>query len=168
MAIYTMKYGRDHVKPANSGSGGLSCVLCEGKEGSSQSFKKGALLTTSSGKIVTAAVASSKVSNVIGVAAHDASGTASTPVLFYPVKSDMEFTAVVNGSTGSAANYTLKQSDVGVAYGMRVDTSTKAWYIDKTVTTAANTNVVVVRLLDPAETVLGRAVIKFRTTNTIY
>jgi len=164
MAVYlnaAMPYGKMRINPGSPGAGGASTTLDTIPEGASQSFKKGSLLKASGGKAIVGTVSSGATVGNIGIAAANATGTASTAIPYYPI-ADQEFTACVNGSASTAALYTLKATDVGLDYGLAHSTTTKVWYVNKSVTSASKAVVVVQRLVDAASTVNGRCVVRFR------
>lgn len=93
-------------------------------EAASQSWKAGALLILSSGKVATAGTAPSTVSFI---AMKDATGTTNSPVLAWPIMPGRlyEMTVVGSGAAGIFA-----QADIGGNIGVLVDATTGIWYGD--------------------------------------
>ena len=84
---------------------------------------------------------------------------------YYPVNADMEFTGCVNGAAGATS--TSKATDVNAVYGLGIHANTPGFfYINKEQTTAANANVRILGLVDPAETLHGRLRFKFTSRST--
>lgn len=93
-------------------------------EGASQSWKAGALLILSSGKVVTAGTAPSTVSFI---AQKDATGTTNAKVESWKIIPGRlyELTFVGSGTAGAFA-----QADIGANVGVLVDATTGIWYAD--------------------------------------
>jgi len=132
-----------------------------GIEGASQSYKAGAPLIRSSGKLVTAGNAA--VADIVGFAEKNATGVTDAAVPFIPAVPGISFEATLeNQSTG---DYVLARADMFVDYGLRV-TSGGLWYLNKndTSTVAA----VIIDFVDPLGTIQGRVRARLLDTVTIY
>lgn len=121
-----------------------------GIEAASQTYKLGAPLVTSSGKI---AVGGTNPRNVLGFADVDASGTTDAEAPYHPALLNMMFEGSLDDTlSGSNAPLThaLAQTDVYAVAGLTVDAATGFWYIDASKTTdGTNSAVVVMGLKDP-------------------
>lgn len=121
-----------------------------GIEGATQSFKKGAPLVYSSGKLVEATDAADQAA-MAGMAAHTASGTTDTAVKYVPFIPGVIFEVTL--MTGSEADFTLVQTNIGLAYAI-AKAASGAWFLDNADTT--NPEFRVVGFKDPVGTVNGR------------
>lgn len=131
-------------------------------EAAAQTYEKGALLISSSGKVATAG-ADPALETLIGVANHNSTGTTDTDVEYIPALPHITFEGTFSsGGTGVA----LLQSDLWVAYGVAVDATTKVWYVDKADTT--NIRVVIVGFRDAVGTTDARVYFKFIPEATVY
>lgn len=119
-------------------------------EAASQSFKAGAPVINSSGKV--AILGTDGIASIIGFATHDASGTTDTATSIIPVYGGpIEFEANLENS--SSGDYALTQADLFASYGL-VKTSGGLWYIDQAETT--HKSVVIVGLVDAVGTTQAR------------
>lgn len=118
------------------------------KEGDSQTFKAGAFLVITSGKVVECGA---DPASILGLAVADGvNNTAAKEVGVFLLTPDSIIEMSVKGT--AAANNSAA-TDVGLAYGVVKDSSGH-WVIDKDDVTADK--VVISRLVDPAGTANGR------------
>jgi len=125
-------------------------------EAASQSFKAGAVLVMSSGLV---AEGSADPTSIVGIAAHDAVGTANSDVLVVPALPGVVFRGVLGGSTNP---HTLAQSDVGKVYGI-FKAASGAWLVDADDSAVANVRVRIVSLVDAVGTSDGEVLFHFLT-----
>lgn len=122
-----------------------------GIEASAQSWKIGAPLIGSSGKL---AEASANPRTFLGFAADAASGTADTGVRYYPALPFTVYEGTLDKASGLGTR-ALAQSDVFAEYGLTRDAS-GIWYVDIDKTTGGtNTMVLVVGLVDKVGAIQG-------------
>lgn len=145
----------------------LSPILQQGKEGivwdrapgeeASQTFLAGApLVRDSSSKELEEWAGGTDAALIVGIAAHDASGTAATKVGYYEANDSL----LIEGSLINGTNaYTLLGTEVGKTYSL-VAASSK-WYID--VADETTDIVVVVGLVDAVGDVNPRVIARFVT-----
>lgn len=120
-------------------------------EAAGQSFKVGAVLVLSGGKL-TKGVTGSKL-NIPGIAAEAASGVTDDKRLIYLADENAEFVMRV------ADTQALALAQIGTSYGLVLDATNDIFRVDTTDTT--NVAVKVVELLDAVGDVNGRVVVKF-------
>lgn len=131
------------------------------KEGASQTFKVGDLVALSGGYVV---AAGADPATVLGIAQDNAHNSATAGAYQVSVAiADPTATFIAN-VTGTAPANKTDATDIGKLYG--VVSSGGQWYVDKDET--VNTRVVVVGLVDPAGTVNGRVLVRFKTANTYF
>lgn len=127
-------------------------------EEASQDWIKGALLVrdSSSNEIEELATGGAAIDKIVGVAAHDASGTASTKVGYIEANDSNLFAAsLINGTSA----VTLAASHMDKKYGV-ID-SGGAWYVDVSNTTQCK--VQVVGFIDKIGDINPRVVVRFLT-----
>lgn len=146
---------------ANLGGGSGVIPTRKGIEAASQSFKKGAVLIESGGKVAIAAA--DAVAAILGVAAADASGVTDKEVLFYPALPGMVFEATFEDQTNE--NHALAAANVYANYAIQVD-SNGIFYVDENDTT--NTSVQIVGHKDPVGTTRARVYVSFEHDKTSY
>lgn len=132
-----------------------------GVEAASQSWKGGAPLIRSSGKL--AIGTEDMTSGVVGFACSNATGVTSAAVAYVPAVPGIEFEATLED--GTSGDHALAQTDMFVAYGIAVTTA-GLWYVDFAET--SNVAVVVTEFVDPIGTVQGRIRCRLLDTVTIY
>lgn len=125
-------------------------------EAASQSFKEGAVLVWSSGKV---AEGGTDPSSIVGVAAHEASGVTDSAVMVYPALPNVVYRGVL--TTASTA-HTLAQANLGAVFGIAKGTD-GAWFVDQSDTAAANVRVRIVGFVDPVGTSDGEVLFTFLT-----
>lgn len=117
----------------------------DGIEAATQSYKKGAFVVWSSGKI---AEASANPRDIAGLALAAASGTTNNATIFADLLPGVKLEMSLD-KAADLGNRALAQTDVGAAYGVTKD-SNGVWYVDiDKVTAGTNTAVRVVKLIDP-------------------
>lgn len=121
-----------------------------GIEAATQTWKKGAPLVYASGKLTEATDAADQAA-MAGMAAHVASGVTDTAVKYVPFIPGVVFEVTL--MTGAEADFTLVQTNIGLAYGIAKAVS-GAWFLDNADTT--NPEFRVVGFKDPVGTVNGR------------
>lgn len=119
-------------------------------EAASQTWKAGAPLVASSGKLIQA---SEDITTAIcvGFATVDASGTTNNLTPVVPCLPGLEFEATLED--GGSGDHAIAQTDLFVKRGLAV-TSGGLWYVDSA--ESSNVAVVIVELVDPIGTVQGR------------
>lgn len=123
----------------------------EGLEASAQSYKMGAPLIPSSGKL---AEAGANPRTFLGFAAYDAAAVADTKTRFYPALPHQVFEGTLDKASGLGTR-ALLQSDVYSEFGLTKDAS-GVWYVDIDKTTGGtNTMVLIVGLKDPVGAIQG-------------
>lgn len=136
-----------------------------GIEAASQTFKKGAPLKDSSGKVAILGV--DDVTGVLGIAQHDATEVADSEVKFVPPLPGVVFCAELNHTTNGTA--TIAQTDMYAKYGLSLASTDKRWYVDKEETAAGSDEVVqIVGFLDPVGTVKGRVEFVFLASSVAW
>ncbi len=136
-----------------------------GVEAASQTFKKGAPLKNSSGKLAIAAE-DDVATLLIGIAEHDAAGVTDTAVKMVPVLPNVVFCAELSDETDGLV--TLAQTHMWGKYGINVTTDGK-WYVDTDETTVGtNVAAVVVGFRDPVGTVNGIVEFVFKQLTPIW
>lgn len=127
------------------------------REGASQTFKAGAILTLASGLLVEAGA---DPTAILGMAVADGANNAlNKEVGVELLTPDARVEMNVKGTAG-ANNSAL--TDVGLSYGIVKDASGH-WVVDKDETT--NKRVTIVRLVDPAGEANGRVHVTFNIAN---
>lgn len=162
MAVGALRSNAIGFIPSKNMGGGSGVVpLHAGVEAAAQSFKKGAILIESSGKVGIAA--NDAVANILGVAAGDASGVTDREVLFYPALPGMVFEATFEDESGQ--DYALLQADFYTNHSVMVD-SGGIWYVDKNDTT--NTAVEIIGSKDAIGTTRARVFVTFEVDKTTF
>lgn len=146
------------IRPAKF-VGGLGFPTWEFKEAAAQSFKAGAVVIFTAGGS-TVEQGGADASSIVGIAAHNASGTTNATCRVHPALPGAVFQGVLGGS---ANPHTLAQADVGDIYGL-VAAASGAWHVDFDETTHANCRVRIIGLVDPVGTVDGEVLFVFLTT----
>lgn len=147
------------IPSKNLGGGSGVIPTMEGVEAAGQSWKKGAVLIESSGKVAIASA--DPTSAILGVAAGDASGVTDAKCLFYPARPGMVFEATYEDETNE--NHALVQGDLYTNHALQVD-SNGIWYVDENDT--SNTAVVIVGHKDPIGTTRARVFVEFEVDKT--
>lgn len=134
-----------------------------GKEGSSKTHVKGALLIETTGLL---GEAGADPTNVVGVAQHAGRNVTTSPTSFYiPPSDQLTFVGSLDTSASEGTG-TLAVADRGAEYGVTKTALTGAnlgkWYVDQN-KTGGSARVRVVELIDPVGTVQGRCAFKFLT-----
>lgn len=140
-----------------------------GIEAASQTYKQGAPLVNSSGKLVEA---SANPTAIIGIALAAATGVTNTQVLYYPAIQDGYFflISIDKASAQGGALAVLAATTIYSTFGITKDATTGFWYLDVD-KSAANQ---VCRVMGfptstPAATVNGQCYIQWlRASSTIY
>lgn len=136
--------------------GGLSFPAWEFKEAATQSWKAGApIIFTSGGSTVE--IGGADPSSIIGIAAHNASGTTNATCRVYPAVPGAVFQGVLGGSSNP---HTLAQADVGDVFGI-VAAASGAWHLDADDTAVANVRARVIGLVDAVGTTDGEVLFIF-------
>lgn len=122
-------------------------------EASAQAFKRGELVTLSSGKVAALSGTDPTMASILGVVLADASGVVDTEVTVFVPDNDAVFVGNLGGTSVTAI------TDVGVRYGL-VEASDMV-HVDKTDTTADRVIVVALDKRDVVGDVAGRVWFKF-------
>lgn len=135
-------------------TGGSPVPVERGIEATSQNYKAGSPLATSSGKL---AEAGTNPRDIVGFAINAATGTEDKEVLYVPAIVGVVFEITIDnaGSLGQV----LAQSQLYAPIGITKDGTTGRWIADLAKTTVgASSNVVwlPIRHVDPLNTVQGR------------
>lgn len=138
-----------------SGGAGITGVF---PEAASQSFKAGEFVYLVSGKVT---VCADDATSILGMAAHDASGTTNTNVIVYLAHPDNVFEANVYHSTPASAVTAITQ--VGVNYALQVDSNKS--YVDIEDTSHDAFVVIGISEKDAVGDVYGR--VHFQVLNTV-
>lgn len=117
MAVGTLKSNALGFLPDQSP--GLSARAFKGREAAGQSFKTGAVVIRSSGKIAIASAGA--VADITGVTSGAATGTADREVIMYPVTPDFVFQATLENQ--STEDHALVVTNMYTDYGIHVDTN---------------------------------------------
>jgi hypothetical protein len=96
-----------------------------GLEGATQTWKRGALLVPSSGKLI---IGSADPSNIAGVALSAATGVTDADTMYLRPRDDDEFEATL---TVPALTYVLVGNEVGNRYGIGLDAPSGFFYADQ-------------------------------------
>lgn len=121
-------------------------LMRSGLEASGQSWKTGAPLVWSSGKL---AEASANPRDIVGWALSTASGTANTKVTFVAAMPGIHELEMCVDKASGLGTHQLAQTDVGAVYGI-TKSAGGIWYIDiDKVTAGTNTAVSITELIDP-------------------
>lgn len=133
-----------------------------GREGSTQTFKAGALLIRSSGLLVKAGA--DATADIVGVAVNPAKGVSGAEVLYVPADAPIEFEATLEDESNN--NHALVAGDMFTDYALQIDATNDRFFIDENDTT--NTCVVVTGFRDAIGTVKARVRFKFLRDTLIY
>lgn len=162
MAVGALRSNAIGFIPSKSLHGGTGIIpLLAGAEAASQSWKKGAVLIESSGKIAIAA--NDAVAAILGVAAGDASGVTDREVLYYPAMPGNVFEATFEDEANQ--DYALLIADLYTNHSIMVD-SGGIWYVDKNDTT--NTAVEIIGYKDALGTTRARIFVVFEVDKTSF
>lgn len=135
-----------------------------GIEGASQSWKAGAVLKASSGKIIEATA--DDVADLLGISLSAASGTTDNPVHFVPAWPEILFEGNLEDQANS--DHALVQANLYGRFALQ-KTAGGIWYLDENDTT--NDATVVVRL-DPSIGAIGdiraRVLFQFNPLATVW
>jgi hypothetical protein len=160
MAVVNLQSQGIGLIPSKNLGGGSGVVpMMEGVEAAAQSWKKGAILIESSGKVAIASA--DPTSAILGVAAGDASGVTDAKCLFYPARPGMVFEATYEDQ--NSENHALVQGDLYTNHALQVD-GNGIWYVDENDTT--NTAVVIVGHKDALGTTRARVFVEFEVDKT--
>ena len=129
-------------------------------EASGQSYKAGAVVIASSGKVATAVNA--QVTVILGLADKKAAGVVDSEVVLLP-SIGLEFEATLEDQ--AVGDLPLAQAHLFAQFGLRV-TSGGLWYINFNDT--SNKAATVIALVDPVGTVQGRVRAKFIDSVTVF
>ena len=168
MAIYALKANKDYARVAKPFLGNATPILTI-PEAASQTFIKGAILKYSSGNaalgtITSGGGASANCDEAFGMAVEagaNNSSAAAANTQYVPLQPGIIFEMAVSGVDTTAANYTSKATDVGIAYGVDYSSTTKVFFVNKSQTTVADCSVLVMGLKDAASTVTGHVYVQF-------
>jgi len=138
-----------------------STPLRSGIEAAGQTWKAGAPLISSSGKLAEAA--DDVVTGIVGFATTDASGVTDTPVDYVPAVEGIAFEATLEDQSGG--DYALTQANLYLSYALRA-TAGGLWYLDQNDT--PNAAATVIQLVDPIGTVQGRVIARLKNAVTIH
>ena len=148
------------IPSKNLGSASGVIPLMAGVEAATQSWKKGAVLINSSGKIAIAAA--DPVAEIVGVAAGPASGVTDAEVLYYPARPGMVFEATFEDETNQ--DHVLVIANMFANFAVQLD-SNGIFYVDENDTT--NTGVVIVGYKDALGTTRARVFVEFEVDKTV-
>lgn len=127
-------------------------------EAATQTFKGGAPVTNSTGKLAEPANnAGISAGTIEGFTLHDASGVTSRDVLYAPAIPGIVLEACIDGAlvaTNAPGTGAVALADLMAEYGLERDAATGFWYVDQSNTTTKH--VKVVELVDAVGTVQGR------------
>jgi len=129
-----------------------------GLEAATQSWKAGALLVASSGKLAEASDA--PTTGLLGIALKDATGTTNTAHDFIPITDDLTVEVTLEDATDG--DHVLAQTNLFTKYSMTQDASTGIWYADEHET--SSTCVYVVSLVSPVGDTRGRVRVRFEVS----
>ena len=139
----------------------LSIPVRGGTAPVSETWKRGALLARSSGRLIEAGA---DPTLIVGVAIHDVTVTvAGDEVKYVPAHLGVEFEGSLMGA--AAANYTLVQTDMYLTYGVAADATTGYLSIDQC-DTSANL-VVITGFVDPVGDINARVRFIFLQAGTL-
>jgi hypothetical protein len=138
----------------------VSTPILEGPEAASQTFKQGAVLVDSAGKVAEAS--NDPTASILGIALHDASGTTDQTVMFVPALPHVVFEATLEDQ--ATGDHALVQTNCWQDYGLK-KTAAGLWYIDENDGTGP---ALIIRLVDPAGTIQGRVQFQFKSSATIW
>lgn len=162
MAVGTLKSNAFGFHPSHNLGGGSGVIpLRSGLEAATQSFKKGAVLIESSGKVAIAAA--DPTADILGIAAADASGVTDREVLYYPALPGMVFEATFEDQTNE--DHALAAANFYGNFAAQVD-SAGNWYVDENDTT--NTCVHIVGAKDAVGVTRARVYVSFEHDKTSY
>lgn len=140
-----------------------------GIEAASQTYKVGAPLVTSSGKLQEA---SANPTAIIGIALSAATGVTNSTVLYYPAVQDtfLFLISIDKASAQGGALAVLAQTNVYATFGITKDSTTGFWYLDVDKSGANQVcRVMGFPTSTPAGTVNGQCYIHWlRASSTIY
>ena len=122
-------------------------------EAATQSFKRGELVSLSSGKVAALSGSDPTMASILGIVLHDASGVTDTEVTVFVPDNDAVFCANLGGTSVTAI------TDVGVRYGL-VEANDLV-HVDKTDTTNDRVIVVALDKRDAVGDTAGRVWFKF-------
>ncbi|MDR7534551.1 MAG: hypothetical protein QN162_14615 [Armatimonadota bacterium] len=122
-------------------------------EASGATFKRGELVQLSSGRVADLLGTDPAANSILGIATHDASGTADSDVVVFVPSPDSLFVANLGGTSVTAA------TDRGAEYGL-VEEANQV-HVDKTDTTTTRVVVVDLDRRDPVGDTNGRVIFKF-------
>jgi hypothetical protein len=134
----------------------------QGIEAASQSWKKGAPLKASGGKLVIAA--ETDVTLILGIALGDASGVTDKKANLTPALPHVVFQAELSDLTDGA--YTLLQTDLYGDFGLNVAGDGK-WFVDAD-EAGAEQAVTIIGFKDPVGTNNAIVYFVFKNTTTIF
>lgn len=136
-------------------------LIQHGIEGTSQTWKVGAPLVVSSGKLIEATTSTSAKSGVVGIALAAASGVANTDVPYVPLSPDVQtFQGTVDGTLSSSnapGTGTLTQANMYTGGTLQKDAASGKWFLNNT----ATGDFIFEAAIDPVGTVNGRCRVRF-------
>ena len=128
------------IKPIapDVGLGSWQDSIQHGIEGTSQTWKVGAPLVVSSGKLIEATTSTSAKSGIIGIALAPASGVANTDVMYVPLSPDsLTFQGTIDGTLSSSnapGTGTLTQANMYTGGTLQKDAASGLWFLNNTAT----------------------------------
>lgn len=139
-------------------------VVRHGIEGTSQTWKVGAPLVLSSGKLIEATTSTSAKSGIIGFAYAAATGVASSDVPYCPPASHMiTFQGTVDGTLSSSnapGTGTLTQANMFTGGTLQKDAASGLWFLCN----SATGDFIFTDAIDPVGTVNGRVRVEILST----
>lgn len=141
-----------------SPSGGLgNSYPVDGFEASGQSFKSGAILVQTSGKLQGAGA---DPDNLVGLAQQPAEGVADTRIKYHRFNSTtvLEITIDDTSAGEAAGTYVAAIADINSKFGLAQDTSSGIYYVDQDETSAVA--VILLGFRDPIGTTQPRAIVQ--------
>lgn len=145
-----------HVEAQSGALGSSITPMLEGLEGATQSYKMGAILINSSGKLVTGA-ADPTAATIAGLAVANATGTTDTRtpyVPLFPWGVPVVICLDDDSSTNAALTRATAQTDIGTDVALKIDAATGNWYLDPGDTSGATFRILA--FVDPVGTIAGR------------
>ena len=130
-------------------------------EASTQTYKKGALMVFSSGKVAENGNAN-PTADSIGFSTHAFQGVDKQVKIAVAAPGTVFEGTFSNAGTPVA----VAQTDVGVAHGVNRDGSTGLWYVDKADTNGTFVRIVAIK--DPIGTLDARVYFKVLQTNSVF
>lgn len=161
MPVGALKSNAVGFLPSKSlGSSSGVVPLLAGVEGAAQSWKKGAVLINSAGKIVVAAA--DAVAEIVGVAAGPASGVTDREVLYYPARPGMIFECTLENQ--NLEDHALVITNMFINIAIHLDNN-GIFYVD--INDVTNTACVIVGYKDALGTVRARVFVEFEVDKTV-